>query len=357
MKDKITIVLFCVIIYGFFILNFLIKDNELSMEERRHLKQFPEVSVSSIIDGSWFSNFETYTLEQFPFRQLFRTMKAKVQYQVFRKLDNNDLFIKENQIFKIEYPLDEKSIDRFIKKINDIVDMNFKDMNIYYAIIPDKNYYLHDSKYLKMDYDKLYDMVKRGLSKFHYIELRDLLSLEDYYNTDTHWKQEKLIDVASRIEKSMTGSVSSHQYQKVTYEPFYGVYYGQAALGGIGEVLTYLYNDTIKQAYVENGTSFHQVYDLEKLGGMDSYNVFLSGSNPLVTIENKKNNSGKELLIFRDSFASSLTPLLLEKYSKITLVDLRYMPSSQLQDLIIENQTDILFLYSTMIINQSAMLK
>lgn len=357
MKDKIAIVFFCTIIYGFFIFNLLMKDNDLSIEERRHLKQFPEFSVSSMIEGTWFSDFETYTLDQFPLRQSFRTVKAKVQYQIFGKLDNNDLFVKDNRIFKIEYPLDEKSVERFIKKVNNIVDTYFQDRNIYYAIVPDKNYYLYDSKYLKMDYDRLYDIVKKGLSKFHYIELRDLLSLEDYYDTDTHWRQEKIIEVAEKLEKSMTGSVSNHQYQKVTYQPFYGVYYGQAALGGKGEELIYLSNETIKQAYVENGTSFHQVYELEELGGMDSYNVFLSGSKPLIKIENKNHKTGKELIIFRDSFASSLTPLLLEKYSKITLIDLRYMSSSQLKDMISSENTDILFLYSTMIINQSVMLK
>ena len=65
----------------------------------------------------------------------------------------------------------------------------------------------------------------------------------------------------------------------------------------------------------------------------------------------------KELIVFRDSFASSLTPLLLEQYSNITLIDLRYISASKLNDVVDFKKGDVLFLYSTMIINQSVMLK
>lgn len=358
MKDKIIIILFLIIIYGFFLLNIVIKDNDLSIEERRHLKEFPSISMNSILNGDFMDEFEDYTLDQFPFRNMFRSIKANSEYKIFHKLDNNSIFIENNKIFKIEYPLNEKNVIRFTEKVDYIIDNYLDGMNIYYAIIPDKNYYLENDKYLKMDYNKLYEIIKDKLSNLEYIELRDLLSLDSYYDTDTHWKQEELIEVASRLEKEMVGIVSNHEYQEKKYEPFYGVYYGQAALGGKGEVLTYFTNDTISNAYVENiSSSFHKIYKLEELGGMDSYNMFLSGSTPIIRIENKNQNNERELFIFRDSFASSLTPLLLEQYSNITLIDLRYISASKLNDVVDFKKGDVLFLYSTMIINQSVMLK
>lgn len=358
MKEKITIVLFLSIIYGFFLLNFLMKDEELSLAERRHLKQFPEITVSNIINGSVFKEFETYTLDQFPLRNQFRNLKANVEYSVFQKLDNNGIYVKNNKIFKIEYPLKEKNVMLFTKKVNQIYEKYLQGMNVYYMIIPDKNYYLED-EHLKMDYDKMYQLLNENIRNLSYIEVRDLLSLEHYYDTDTHWRQEKIISVACRLEEEMIGNTSNHQYQFQEYKPFYGVYYGQAALGGKGETLTYLINDAIKNAYVENKTdlSFHEVYNLKELGKMDSYNVFLSGSTPFITIVNEKNKTGKELIIFRDSFASSLTPLLIDSYSKITLIDFRYMSASKLTDFITFENQDVLFLYSTMVINESVMLK
>ena len=61
--------------------------------------------------------------------------------------------------------------------------------------------------------------------------------------------------------------------------------------------------------------------------------------------------------IFRDSFASSLAPLLIEGYSKITLIDIRYMRSKDIEKYVkIENQ-EVLFLYSTLVLNNSSILK
>lgn len=358
MKEKVTIVLFLSIIYGFFLFNFIMKDEELSFEERRHLKQFPEITISTVLDGSAFKEFETYTLDQFPFRNTFRSLKANVEYSMFQKLDNNGIYIKDNKIFKMEYPLKETNIKLFTKKVNQIYDKYLQGMNVYYMVIPDKNYYVED-EHLKMDYENLYKLVRENMKELSYIEVRDLLSLEHYYDTDTHWKQEKIIPVARRLEETMIGNASNHQYEFQEYKPFYGVYYGQAAIGGKGETLTYLINEVISQAFVENKTdlSFHEVYNLKELGKMDSYNVFLSGSTPFITIQNEKNKSGRELVIFRDSFASSLTPLLIDSYSKITLIDLRYMGASKLEEVITFENQDVLFLYSTMVINKSVMLK
>ena len=62
----------------------------------------------------------------------------------------------------------------------------------------------------------------------------------------------------------------------------------------------------------------------------NSYDIFLSGATPILFIENQNNKDNKNLIIFRDSFASSLVPLLIEDYSKITLIDLRYVNSRYL---------------------------
>ena len=78
----------------------------------------------------------------------------------------------------------------------------------------------------------------------------------------------------------------------------------------------------------------------------------------LLTLENSSNTSGKELIMFRDSFGSSLAPLLIEKYSKITMVDLRYIGSKYLESVLnLSGNEDVLFIYSNVIINNSFTLK
>ena len=70
-----------------------------------------------------------------------------------------------------------------------------------------------------------------------------------------------------------------------------------------------------------------------------------------------ENTSGKELIIFRDSYGSSLAPLLLSSYSKITLVDTRYISPTILGNYINFDNKDVLFIYSISIINNSYSLK
>ena len=65
----------------------------------------------------------------------------------------------------------------------------------------------------------------------------------------------------------------------------------------------------------------------------------------------------KELIVFRDSYGSSLSPLLAEGYAKVTLVDIRYLPAARLGDFVDFHGQDVLFLYSTAVLNNSDTLK
>ena len=99
------------------------------------------------------------------------------------------------------------------------------------------------------------------------------------------------------------------------------------------------------------------VYDMEKLDSADLYDVYLSGSAALLTIENPAAVSDRELIIFRDSFGSSLAPLLVSDYRTVTLVDLRYISADLLGQFVDFHGQDVLFLYSTLVLNDSSTLK
>ena len=209
----------------------------------------------------------------------------------------------------------------------------------------------------------LYDALVSGLREqtafAEYIDLFPSLALEDYYRTDSHWRQERLQDTADVLAAGM-GVKREETYTEVPVAtPFYGVYAGQSALSLDGELLSYLTCDTLERCVVydhENGREI-PVYDLTKTTGDDPYEMFLSGSLSLITIENPVADTDRELIIFRDSFGSSIAPLLVECYSKVTLVDIRYLPSWRLGDLIEFEDQDVLFLYSTGVLNHSETLK
>ena len=357
MKNKILTIMFCIFVFGFMIINIVTKNKELSYSERRYLATLPEITVENIFNGTITNSLETYLADHFVLRDTFRSIKTIFNLKVFNKKDTNNLYYENNHIFKIEYPLRDTKIDNFTKKINKIYETYLKDNNVYLSIIPDKNYYSNND-YLKLDYNKLINSVKNNINEnIKYINITNSLTLDDYYRTDIHWKQENLSHVVNTLSKEMNFQIMN-DFKENVYDNFYGTYYGQLGLKVEPDKLTYLTNDIIDNATIKDlDSETTTVYEVSSLGKMDSYDVFLSGATPLVEITSNNTSSQKELIIFRDSFSSSLAPLMLDGYKKITLIDIRYMSSSLLENYVTYTNQDVLFLYNTTIINNSDMLK
>lgn len=337
---------------------FLKSDTEYSQTERRNLKQQPELTLESVLSDKFMSGFEEYSLDQFPFRDTFRSLKAITSL----KADNNDIYVYEGSIVSMEYPLNEASLERAGERFLNVYEMYLKDSDneIYLSIIPDKNYfYAKDSGHLMMDYETLVSTVVLDNSYMTYVDIFPLLSKQDYYLTDTHWKQEKLVDVADKLLVAMGNKVEA-EYETVQVSgDFYGVYYGQAALAVNPDKIKYLLNDTIKSLTVfdyENNKEI-PIYDLSQMEEADPYELYVGGPVSLVTIENPNADTDEELIVFRDSFGSSIAPLLAQGYSKVTLIDIRYIQPGILDNYVDFNNADVLFLYSTMVLNNSETLK
>ena len=107
-------------------------------------------------------------------------------------------------------------------------------------------------------------------------------------------------------------------------------------------------------SYEDGSTT--QVYNMDMLTANDLYDVYLSGARSILRIDNPNAKSNRELIVFRDSFGSSIVPLLVQDYRTVTLVDIRYVNSQVLNNYIQFRNQDVLFLYSTLILNNSSTL-
>lgn len=335
---------------------------EHSASERRPLAQFPKISQEQLLGGKFMSDFESYTLDQFPLRDRFRSLKAQVQYNLLRQKDNNGIYLSQGHAAKLEYPLNEQSVNHTLKVFQRIYDKYLQNAKVYLTVVPDKSYYLApEGGYPVMDYTRLFEKMETGMPYANYINLTDTLGAQDYYRTDTHWRQESLIPAAQKLCKTMGAATPLlENYTAVAANnPFYGVYYGQAAIPMQPDTLYTLENDLLKNCRVLNyeTNQYGSIYDSSKLNSDDLYEVFLSGSVSLLTIENPNAATDKELLIFRDSFGSSIAPLLVQGYKTVTLIDIRYLSSALLDRFINFDDQDVLFLYSTLVLNNSNQLQ
>lgn len=346
---------------------------EVSLAERRPLAQFPQITGQSVLDGKFMTDFEKFSLDQFPLRDSFRGIKALFHAGVLRQKDSNGIYLADGYAAKLEYPLNETSLSYAVGRFSRVYEMYLKDSGgkVYAAIVPDKGLYLaQENGYPVLDYAAMEKTLEAGMPWASFLNLTDTLSIADYYRTDTHWRQEKLFAAAEVICNAMgTGAFSREELTPVRMErPFYGVYYGQAALPMDPDELYLLEGEGLGQCVTlvgeldKNGQGYYRplyqgVYDLEKLEGDDLYETYLSGSLSLLRIENPNASGDRELVIFRDSFGSAMAPLLVKDYAAVTLVDIRYLRPEMLSRFEMNWDGDILFLYSTLVLNNSTTLQ
>ena len=328
--------------------------------ERRPLEQFPELSGESLLSGQFMKDFAGYAVDQFPLRDRFRTLNAYLSYYLLGKKDNNGIYLSGGYAAKMEYPLDEKSVEHAISCFTELYEMYLTDCDVRFALVPDKGYYLaEDAGALSLDYDALYERMAQELGWAELIDLRDCLCIQSYYRTDTHWSQEAILPAAEAIADSLGVTVPEFDRVITLEKPFYGVYYGQAALPMEPDALRWLTNEVLENCTVychDNGKT-SQVYDMTRLDSRDLYDIFLSGGAAVLEITNPAGAAGKELIVFRDSFGSSMVPLLLHDYEKVWVLDTRYVSPAMLGQIVDFSDQDVLFLYSTLILNSSSALR
>ena len=352
MKNKVIAIIFICIIFGFSLISIFAKDTLLSTFERRKLAQLP-----TELNEDFTENLDNYLLDQFWLRDALINLNSFINRKILNRIDNNDAYVVGDNIYDKTYPLDEKQTTKFTEKVNYIVNNYCNNSNVYYSVIPDKSKFLYHGKYLKLDYNKMYDMVTSNTNG-EYINITDDLDIDDYYRTDIHWKQENLSDVVKELVTSMGKEYKDVSYTTMQYDSFYGASYSKAGTSIEPDVLTYLYNENMENisvTHLEYGEK--QIYDTEKLTSLDSYDVFLSGPSAYIEIENKGVTDNSTLILFRDSFGSSIAPLLTPYYNKIIVVDLRYIDFNIVKEKLNFENADVLFLYSTLIINSSDILK
>ena len=358
-KKILVVAALALTLVGIFALHVALPDGDVSDAERRPLAQLPPLTAEGVFSGDYFEDLETYLLDQFPLRDTFRRLKANFQYKVLGLKANNGIYQVGDHLSKLDYPLKKSQVQMAVDRINAIIDSHPEISAAYYSLIPDKNYFLTAANgYPAMDYDAL--LVQAEKVDATYIDIFPLLTVDDYYYTDSHWRQEKILDVAQALAAAMGAAADGiDAYTAESREDFRGVYHGQSALDLPGETLTILKSQVTESAVVKSleHTANMPVYNWEEFNNTDPYDVYLSGAEALITMENPLQTNGRHLILFRDSFGSSLSPLLLSGYSKVTVVDIRYMASAMLDQYVDFTDADVLFLYCTSLFNSGSALK
>lgn len=354
MKKHVFSLLFAGILLFLGILHILLPDQALSRTERRSLAQFPNLTFSSVMDGVFMQNMEKYLPDQFPAREGFRSVKSMFE-RLSGRLDVSDIYDVDGYLASLEFGYSETAVTKTAEKLSKLRSHFDGCSEAVLCVIPPKNYYMQDGIHPVPDFQNLTEILAQNVKGFGFCRITDTLSLESYYRTDSHWRQEALDDTAQAICASLGVRYAEEEFKEHRIEDFYGVYAGQAALPVKPDVLVYRSSPATESAVVTAvGSEMTSVYTPDEIG-VDFYDVFLGGAVPVIEIVNEGGTG--DLIVVRDSFGSSLIPLLIPSFHRITAVDLRYISSDYLDRYVDDEGAYLLILLSAGIINNSEMLR
>ena len=344
------------------------KPTEFSQSENRYLEQRPKFNTAKLLDGSFMKDYETFITDQFPERSFFMGVKTAVERLRGRTDDNGVYFGKDGYLFgKYDASLfesetsknNEKAIAEFVKMYAD----KFGKGHFQVALAPSSSEILSDKlPAFAPVYNQtgFIESIKKEAGEEYVIDLGDILKKHSneyvYYRTDHHWTSLGAYYGYEAIAKGLGLKVNSITDLKAdtVANDFLGTYDSKVNTGVTGGVtaddITIYYSAEIDKAKMtwdnDEEKSYDSIYVLDALKGKDKYTVFFGGNHSVTDIKTE-NNTGKTLLLIKDSFAHSLAPFLIKDYDRIIMLDLRYFNKS-LKKYIDENKiTDLLVLYST----------
>ena len=357
--------LFSLFILSMTALHILSEDQEFSFSERRSLAELPIIDLNLVKDADISAVVEKYLVDHFPSRDYFRSIQAGVELFLLHRSDIDGIYSFEGTLFKTEYPLRENKIEQAAELIELLSSTSLRYLNSFYSVIPDKSYYLPDSiDHPQLNQTRIEELMNKTIEDSTMLKLSSELSVDYYYKTDLHWDQLRLPEIASFLAGKMKNNSLGElpNYEVYQYGPFYGSWHGRWVIDHEPDTLSWLSNNLLDSAevYDHYDKRIKNIYELEALGRSDAYDLFLNGARPLLTItaDREASESPNKLYLFRDSFGSSLAPLMLAYYDEIVLIDLRYVSAAALEELIdFTPGADALFLFSSMTLNNSDMLK
>ncbi len=348
--------IFLAFIGAFFILNLVLPDRQFSEQENRYLQMRPEFSFKSLFSGDYMSKFETYTTDQFTFRDEWITLKAASELAL-GKQENNDVHLCENGTLIEGFKRPENSVlDSNMSALNTLVGNT--DAKVYFALIPDKSdlYASLLPKNAPNDSEKEVIDYCYGQSNATNVDMYSALSAHTdeyiFYRTDHHWTSLGAYYGLSALAESMglpCPALDSYTDRHVVSEEFYGTTWSSSGFSWVDpdtmEIFVNAPESLKVTSYPQGSPVEGKLYDFSFLEKKDKYSMFMGGNCPMHVIETG-NEDKPSLLILRDSYTDSLIPFLPDDFSEIHVLDLRYYRAS-LKAYIEQNNFDnVLVCYS-----------
>mgnify|MGYP005768199993 FL=1 len=338
----------------------LLPRRSFSENEKRVLSEAPQIDAAGIADGSVFRSIESYLSDHFPGRELWVGANAYLENAEGRGATEDIVRGTDDWLFTAPVSDDRETLWDNMQAITTFAEKQSVPVTMMAvpsagAVVSDKLPALHLPY---PDADLLEEARRIAGNTLHWVDLyTDFCSAEQpetlYYRTDHHWTTEGAYRAYCLLmDKLGQPSVPRDDFTVEQIADFYGTSYSRSGLWLTDPDTIELWTDsdiqavtTVYDANRADPVTREGMFFREYLEDADKYPVFLSGNHARVHIETNA-DSGKRLLVIKDSYAHALAPFLAEEYSTIDLIDLRYFKQQTISSWLEENPADeILLVY------------
>ncbi len=356
-----TILVFCILIFGFTAATLLKPSSEFSETENRALAQMPKMELESILNGDFEADYEEYLTDQFVLRDAWIGLKTASERAQFRQESKDIYFAEDGYLIEKhtgaftseQAAQNQKLLAQFCERY----EPQFGAEHMTVMLIPNAVDILEDllppfaapceqEGYLT----QVQDALPEGVWFDAGAVLREHKDEELYYRTDHHWKTGAAFLVYqewAREQGFVVPSESDYEIRTAAGD-FEGTIQAKLGIHTAKDTLElYLPKKDIFYTMQINGAEkiSYSLYDETALDTRDKYAVYFGGNQALVRLK-ARTDSDRRLLVLKDSYAHCFVPFALEEFEQIDLVDVRYY-NQKLSELIVqEGYTDLLVLYN-----------
>ncbi len=340
----------------FTILGLLIPDRDYSESENRSLAQFPELTLSSVADGSFLSGLGDYVADQFPGRDGWISLNLWMNELLGQREVSGVYLCGDDYLMQVPSDPNETQLQRNLAAIGDFAEKH-QELNTVMSVIPNA-VTIHADKLPENApvRDQIVDLltIKNGIKPVNFIDVTTAMASYKeetlFYRTDHHWTSLGAYRAFQVIGPALNIEVPAlEEYTVYTVSTtFEGTLSSKSGSHKVQDTVDIYVPKTGIEYYVTYGddqTGICSLYNRDALKGKDHYTVFFGGNYSRVDITTTANTK-RNLLIFKDSYANCFIQFLYPYFDHITMVDPRYYYDNVENVIRSESITDVLYLYN-----------
>lgn len=331
------------------VVSILSPDRSRSALEYRNLAQFPTADIPTIVDGTFFDNLETYSLDQLVFRDHILKSSSKIDKYLLKSIRKNHFISKSGYLLEFEDYQEqtlnslEASFEKPLSNLQSMKDATeHQDGRFIFIDIPQKFDYHHDlfpNYFATNTVHKLnYNHALRTRAEAEHIRsisgsnvFSENNLLEPYYKTDNHYTADASLliyqELIATLSDTRIQARPLNQYERIDYHsPFIGNNSRTMADTSYSQGEVFYYYKPLDQSLpeyrrYENGSPSDEPVMIED-ENISLYSNFMNGDKANTIIQTKRDHLPK-ILFIGDSFTNALEYLAIYDFNEVHSLDLR----------------------------------